>query len=159
MIKLIVLVFGLTIFLNSCYTVNTELVIPAQPEKVWAVLMDEAGYNEWNPDLVPIDGEIKEGNILTYRMTDAEGKQSDVEAEVIKLEKEKVLNQFGGLTGILTFDHYYILKAVQEGTHVTQHEEYKGIWVPFWDASWVEPAYNKVNQALRERVKQLEESK
>ena len=57
----------------------------------------------------------------------------------------------------MTFDHTYLLEAVEGGTRVTQHEEYRGIGVLFWDASWVEPAYSKVNEALRDRVAQLKE--
>ena len=45
-------------------------------------------------------------------------------------------------------------EPVKGGTKVTQREEYRGIAVWFWDADWVEPAYQKANQALRDRVLQ-----
>ena len=85
-------------------------------------------------------------------MTQPNGEIGEIEAEVIKIEEEKELNQYGGMWGILTFDHKYILEPVEGGTRVTQHEEYRGIGVLFWDASWVEPAYGRVNEALRDRV-------
>ena len=53
---------------------------------------------------------------------------------------------------IVTFDHTYLLKEVASGTLVIQHEEYRGLYVPFWDASWVEPAYQRVNEALKNQV-------
>ena len=48
-------------------------------------------------------------------------------------------------------------RRLDGGTRVVQHEEYRGLGVWFWDASWVEPAYSKANEALRDRVAQLKE--
>ena len=139
----------------SCTSVHTELFIPADPEEIWSVLIDAQGYKEWNPVLVPIKGEIREGEILMYRMTQPHGEQSELEAEVIKIDERKKLNQYGGVPGLLTFDHTYLLEPADSGTLLIQHEEYRGIGVWFWDNSWVEPAYAKVNEALRERVMEL----
>ncbi len=139
----------------GCKTVHTELIVPAEPREVWAVLSDGPGYKEWNPVLVPVEGELREGAKLKYSMTDGTGKKSIVSARVVRMIPERKLNQFGGIPGILTFDHTWSLKPVKGGTLVVQHEEYRGIWVPFWDASWVEPAYKKANEALRERVRKL----
>ena len=136
-------------------TVHTELTIPASPEEIWSVLTDAAGYEAWNPVLVPIEGSLQEGEKLTYQMTQPDGQQSVIGATVQKMVPQKELNQYGGIPGILTFDHTYRLEPVDGGTRVTQHEEYRGIGVLFWDASWVEPAYSNVNEALRDRVAQL----
>lgn len=38
-----------------------ETVIAATPERVWAVLVDLPGYAAWNPWLVRVDGEAKQG--------------------------------------------------------------------------------------------------
>jgi hypothetical protein len=67
----------------------------------------------------------------------------------------KELNQSGGFPGILTFDHYYLLEKVDKGTKVIQKEDYSGIGVWFWDNSWIEPAYIKINEALKKRVLEL----
>ena len=138
-----------------CKTVHTELVIPAQPEEVWAVLADGSKYGEWNPVLVPVEGQLREGAAVRYQMTEPNGNQSMIDSKVVKMIPNQKLNQFGGIRGIITFDHTYLLEPVSGGTKVTQHEEYRGVYVPFWDASWVEPAYAKVNEALRDRVLQL----
>ena len=89
-------------------------------------------------------------------MNQPDGKQSNVTAKVIKRVNEKVLNQFGGIPGILTFNHKWLLEPVDGKTRVIQHEEYRGVWVWFWDYSWVEPSYQKANEALRDRVVQLQ---
>lgn len=141
--------------LFGCATVHTEIVIPAVPADVWAVLSDGSGYKDWNPVLVPLEGEFEQGNVLRYEMTDVEGKKSEVKAEVIEIVEQQKLNQYGGVWGVLTFDHTWMLEPLDGGTKVTQHEEYRGVGVIFWDYSWVEPAYAKANEALKQRVAEL----
>ena len=150
-----IILLSMLVAISGCTSVHTELFIPAEPKEIWAVLVDAQGYKEWNPVLVPIEGKIREGEKLTYQMTEPNGKQSEIEAEVVKIIEEKELNQYGGMWGILTFDHKYVLEPVEGGTKVIQQEEYNGIGVWFWDNSWIEPAYNKVNKALSDRVAQL----
>lgn len=133
-------------------TVHTEITIPAPPAKVWAELSNASGFKEWNPVLIPVDGEFRKGVKLKYKMIQPDGKTSLVDATVVKMKKERLLNQYGGIPGILTFDHSYLLEPVDGGTKLTQHEEYRGIWVLFWDPSWVQTAYEKANEALKKRV-------
>ncbi|MEM7310863.1 MAG: SRPBCC domain-containing protein [Planctomycetota bacterium] len=136
-------------------SVHTELVVPAPPEAVWAVLMDTGSYGDWNPVLVSAEGALAEGNGIDYTMRQPDGKESPISARVTSLVERQELRQFGGIRGVLTFDHRYTLEPAPEGTRVTQHEEYRGIGVHFWDASWVEPAYARVNEALGERARAL----
>ena len=152
--KWILLVLPLALL--SCKAVHTEITIPAEPETIWAVLADTSGYKAWNPVLVPIEGDFREGAKIKYQMVQPDGKKSEVMARIKKLTKPRELNQAGGIFGILTFDHKWLLEPVDGGTRVTQHEEYRGIWVWFWDASWVEPTYRKANEALKERVIDLQ---
>ena len=151
-IILVPVVILLVLYLTGRKSVHTEIFIPADPEKIWAVLMDVTGYKEWNPVLIPVEGEFTEGARLKYEMVQPDGKRSKLNARVIKLIDQKLLNQFGGIPGILTFDHKYILDPVNEGTRVTIHEDYRGIGVLFWNASWVEPAYERINTELEKRV-------
>ena len=59
----------------------------------------------------------------------------------------------------MTFDPTWSLEPVDGGTRVTQHEEYRGIGVWFWDYSWVESAYARANEALKKRVLQVIEER
>ena len=136
----------------SCKSVHAELTIPAPPEKIWSVLMDGENYGAWNPVLVEVEGEYREGAVLTYQMMTESGEAAEVEARVVKLDPARELNQAGGYWGILTFDHHWILEPVEGGTRVTQHEDYEGVGVLFFDPSWFEAAYGRGNVALRERV-------
>lgn len=133
-------------------TVRAEIDIAAPPEEVWAVLTDAERYTEWNPVFVRVDGQYAEGAEMAYGMRDAKGNTLDVTARVVKFDVARELNQFGGMRGILTFDHHWTLEPAGEGTRVVQHEEYRGIGVWFWDPSWFEGAYGRANEALRDRV-------
>lgn len=144
--------------LVGCETFRTEITIPAEPAKVWAVLTDAPGYAEWNPVIVGVEGEFREGAELKIRVREPDGREISMTSTVERLEDQRTLNQFGGVPGILTFDHTYRLEPVEGGTRVTQYEEDRGLWVLFWDSSWIEPAYRNVNEALRDRVIALEQA-
>jgi len=148
---------GIVTFLSlfGCATVHTKIVIPAPADVVWSVLTDTGGYKDWNPVLIPVEGELREGEKLKYRMIQPDGKESIVGAKVVKMVNQQLLNQTGGIPGVLTFNHKWLLNPVDGETRVTQHEEYRGIWVWFWDHSWVEPAYTQANEALKNRVLQI----
>ena len=135
-------------------SVHTEIVIPAPPEAVWAVLSDPAHFSEWNPVIVDVQGAYREGEQVTNRVI-IDGSESTMASRVVRVEPNRLLNQRGGPSGILTFDHTWQLEPVENGTHVRQREEYRGIGVWFWDASVMEPLYGQANEALRARVLDL----
>ncbi|MEO1269724.1 MAG: SRPBCC domain-containing protein [Myxococcota bacterium] len=138
--------------LSGCATVHTEVVIPAPPERVWSVLTNAQGYADWNPVMVSARGSHVEGTMVTYVVREPDGSENTIEARVERAAPEKELNQTGGVWGILTFDHQWLLEPVPGGTRVIQHEEYRGVGVWFWDESWIGPAYEGANEALRQHV-------
>lgn len=133
-------------------SVRVELTINASPDEIWTVLTDAASYPEWNPIFVSVQGSFDEGAHLAVQMQSPDGGVTLVEPVVKKLVVGQELNQTGGITGVLTFDHTWKLDAVPDGTRVTQYEEYRGIGVLFWDPGWVEDAYQLANENLRDRV-------
>ncbi|MEW8627368.1 MAG: SRPBCC domain-containing protein [Candidatus Thiodiazotropha sp.] len=151
-----VLVLLVVLYLSGRKTFHAEIFIPAPPEKVWAVLTDEKGYKHWNPLLVPKEGKFSTGNKIVYQMTQPDGKQSDFPSKIISIEPLRLIKQFAGMPLVLTADHEYRLKAENGGTRVIQHEVDNGIVMHFWDSSWVQPSYEKVNEALKKRIMELQ---
>ncbi|MEO0814609.1 MAG: SRPBCC domain-containing protein, partial [Myxococcota bacterium] len=154
-IALVVLLLGVIVMTLSIFghkKVHSELVIPASPAEIWAVLTETAAYAEWNPVFVSVTGEHREGAKLSYEMKDQSGKTSTVSATVKKVVPERELNQFGGIPGVVTFDHHWVLEAVEGGTRVTQWEQYRGLYVWFWDPTWFGEQYQKAIEALRDRI-------
>ncbi len=140
------------LYLLSGKSVRTELVIEANPQQIWEVLMNEEGYKKWNGVLVPIKGEIEQGNKLTYKLVQPDGGSIEIGMTVAKLIPLKLLNQRGGIPGIFTYDHRYILEPVGNTTKVTIHEDFKGLVVLFWDTGWVQQAYTDLNESLRRHI-------
>ena len=146
----VLLIGAAAIFSNKTYRV--ERTISATPEAVWAVLMDTAAYGEWNPVFVKVEGSYAAGGTVLNTFKDPSGKLFDVTNKVEALEPNRLLRQKGGFTGMLTFDHQWILEPVEDGTKVTQYEIDRGLYVWFWDDSWIVPKYTEVLQALDREV-------
>ncbi len=148
----LILLILIVLFLIGHKSVHSEVNIPASPAEVWAVLTDVEKIAEWNPVLVPIEGELIAGSTIKYRFNQDADNQYDIPATVKRIVKNQLLNQTGGLFGIITFDHQYQLEPAGAGTRLIIHEEYRGIMVPFWNPAPVEQAYERLAKALRDRV-------
>ena len=148
-----------TLYLLGRETFHAEITIEATPEEVWSVLTDAPGYAAWNPLLVPVSGDFSEGAEVEYQMTQPNGRQSTMKTRVTKVVALEELSQHAGYPGVLTADHTYRLEPTQGGTRLIQHEVDNGVAMLFWDSSWVQPAYERVNLALKRRVEQLKNSR
>lgn len=133
-------------------TFHVETTIPAPPEEVWRVLMDTASYPDWNPTFVRVVGSYELGAKMQSTVRDPEGKLLEMTATVRALEPARELRQSGGIPGIITFDHSWLLEPVAGGTKVVQHELDRGALLWFWNSDWIEPAYLQTNEALAARI-------
>ena len=140
------------LYITGSKSVHSEVVVPASLKLVWAVLIDTERYKKWNSVLVPLEGELREGGEVLYEFHQDSDKAYKITSKVVQVSEETLLNQRGGMQGILTFDHRYQLEPTHNGTKVIIHEEYRGIGVHFWDPAPVEAAYHRLNQALKDRV-------
>lgn len=147
-----IIILLLPVFVG-CKTFHAEIHIPAEPDVIWSVLTDETLYPKWHTVLSPVEGEVlKEGGTVQYNVKEKDGSEYVAEVTVLEMTEGKKLNQKGGLPGLLTFNHTYLLEPSEGGTRLIQHEEYSGVFLLFWDTSWIEPAYQKSNENLRELV-------
>ena len=137
-------------------TFHVELDIPAPPDAVWSVLTDTERYPEWNPTQIAVQGKHVEGEKITATFAPPEGDPLNIEMTVRTVDAPKRLRNGGGTPGVLTFDHSWILEPIDGGTRVIQHEVDGGIGMWFWDSSWIEPAYRRASEALRDRVLALQ---
>lgn len=157
-----ILIIGIIIFMLFIVllalgnkSVHHEIEIDAAPENVWQVLVDTDSYDNWNPVMQLLEGEIKEGNKVTYRFTQDAENVSEIPSNVKTIVPNRLLNQGGGLPLVLTFDHKYMLEPSGSGTKLTIHEDYAGIGVNFWDPAPVAAAYGRLNEAIKKRAESL----
>lgn len=153
MITIAIVLVSLTVLaIVGRKSVHAEILIPAYTSEVWDVLMDQEAYPAWNPVLIPVQGKLEEGSRLKYEFHQNESSVSILSARVKKVLEYELLNQAGGIPGILSFDHKYTLERQAGGTRVIIHEDYRGIWVLFWNPRPVEDAYDRMAKALKDRV-------
>tara|TARA_B100001939_G_scaffold78050_1_gene66008 strand:- start:1144 stop:1650 length:507 start_codon:yes stop_codon:yes gene_type:complete len=154
-IILVIILIIVVLHLVGRKSVHTEILIKAKPADVWQVMMDKGSYNQWNTVLIPIEGELTEGSTVKYKFNQDENSSSEIPSTVHKIIDNELLNQKGGMAGMLTYDHKYILVEVDEGTKLTIHEDYRGIFVPFWNPAPVQMAYEKLSVQLKERAEKI----
>ena len=133
-------------------TFHVEIAIPASTDAVWAVLVDTEAYPQWNPVFVEVEGAYTEGETVLNKVRDPGGAVLEMTALVETVRPGAELRQSGGIPGILTFDHRWLLESIEGGTRVVQHEVDRGIGLWFVDTDWIEPAYSAANEALAKRV-------
>ena len=155
----VVAVILAVLYLAGRKSVHSEIVIPAPANAVWQVLTDTGAYRKWNTVLIPVEGEFAAGNTVRYEFNQDESTTSTIPTTVKQVVENELLNQGGGMPGVLTFDHRYVLEPVAGGTRVTIHEDYRGIGVNFWNPSPVQAAYERLNRELRDRVVSLQQGK
>ena len=145
----------LLLFLLGRKSVQTSVFVAAKPQKVWSVLTSTSTAKDWNTVLVPVDGSLIPGTQIDYEFYEVPGeKPSKIKASVNQVILDSLINQSGGIPGILTFDHYYILHNADTGTVVEIKEAYQGIMVPFWSPHGVEKAYARLLEALKQHVQE-----
>ena len=133
-------------------TFHVERVIAADEAIIWDILSDTERYQEWNPVFVSVDGAYKEGASLTNTVRFPTGALVEMAAQVKSVTPLREVHQRGGTPGVITFNHQWLLEPIEGGTRVIQHELDRGLYLWFWDSSWIEPAYESVLDALELRA-------
>ncbi|MEM6698187.1 MAG: SRPBCC domain-containing protein [Bacteroidota bacterium] len=150
-IVLFILIVFLLLSVLGRKSVHQEIFINATAERVWEVLLDTDNYKDWNPTMELIEGKVEEGQKVKYRFTQDADNVSEIPSKVKQVVPNSLLNQGGGLPFILTFDHKYILEDSNGDTKLIIHEDYRGIWVHFWNPTPVEKAYGRLCSAIKEQ--------
>ena len=133
-------------------SVHAELVIEVAPSAVWNALMDTSSYGDWNPIFTRVDGVFDEGAKMALSMTTSDGSSTDIEVVVREMIPNEKLHQAAGIPGVLTANHQWLIEEVSQGTRVTQHEEYRGVGVLFYDPAYVQDLYQQGLENLKKRL-------
>ncbi len=115
--------------------IRTEVLIHADPEKVWNMLMDFEGYPDWNPFITLIKGESKKGSKIKVRLEQPDAMGMTINPRVLALKDKKEFRWLGHLLipGLFDGEHIFELKENNDGTTTfVQREIFRGLLVPFF---------------------------
>jgi hypothetical protein len=109
----------------------STVVINASQAHVWSILTDAAGYKDWNPEIVNIDGAIAAGARITARVTLGDGAVRSVPQTVTSLEPPARMEWVGGLPlGLFVGRRIYTLTPGPGGVEFRLHVQMSGLLSP-----------------------------
>lgn len=103
----------------------TEIEIAAPAPAVWAVLADTNGHADWNPLIVSMEGEVKEGTQLRNILQLPGASPMEFTPRVLVATENVELRWLGdaGVPGIFDGEHYFLLEETGGGTTLFRHGE------------------------------------
>lgn len=140
--------------------IETEIVIKAAPEKVWAILTDFDSYPVWNPFIKSVTGRVKAGNRITIRINPPGAKGMTFKPQVLAFESNKELRWLGRLWLPGLFDGEHKFELIDNGNGTTtfkQSEKFKGVLVPLLEKQLdnnTRSGFVEMNQKLKELAEQ-----
>jgi hypothetical protein len=139
-------------------TILTSIQINASVEKVWAILTDFKNYNNWNPFIVSIIGDLVIGNKISVIITAPDSKPVVFHPEILTFEPNKELSWLGILFSKILFsgEHQFKLIDNGDGTTTFHHNEiFKGLLVPLLQKQLdtkTRKGFEDLNLKLKERA-------
>ena len=136
--------------------VRTEVIIHANSDSIWKILINTADYPNWNPYIYQVTGIVKKGKMVSFRM---KGKSKDraFSAKILELDSGKRFAWGGGLLFFLKAKHYFILVPIDESTTTLIQGEY---WKGFFGKSLGKNVYKDACEnfvSMNIKLKQLVE--
>jgi hypothetical protein len=138
--------------------IKTELLIQAEPEKIWKVFTQFEDYPKWNPFVKSIQGNVELGATIIVKLSPPGAKGMIFKPKVLAFQKNTEFRWLGKLLfkGLFDGEHIFQLIDHQNGTTTFIHSErFTGILVPlFWKQldNQVRQGFIMMNAALKERV-------
>lgn len=136
----------------------TEILIGAQPVRIWTILTDFSSYPDWNPFIRRIAGSPVAGNRLTISIKPPSGRAMTFRPLVLACVENRELRWRGRLPvpGLLQGEHYFRVDSTTPGrARLTQGEHFSGVLIPFLRRFLdgpVRSGFIEMNQALKSRA-------
>ncbi len=135
--------------------IKGSVMINVPADKVWAVLSERALYQEWNPFITQLSGELKEGNPLDVTVVLPDRKDTKFKSKVIKVEPNKELLTRGAIKkGLLTSEHSFLIETIEEKKCVfSQRVVFTGLMTLFAGKTIkaAQVNLNKMNEEMKKR--------
>jgi len=136
----------------------TAVDIEAAPETVWQVLTDFSAFPSWNPFIVRITGEPRQGSRLEVRIQPPGARAWTFRPRITAYEPNRELRWIGRLVipGLFDGEHGLIIEPrTPRSVRFIQRELFSGVLVPFmWNQveQKTRRGFEDMNRALKTRA-------
>jgi hypothetical protein len=136
-------------------TVREEMVIVAPRERVWRLLTEFEGYEDWNPFITWARGDARIGDTVRFRRKPQASDAEEIEAEVMDVKVRRKLRWRSRkyLPGILDEEHTFrVLPLGPDRVRLVYEGRFEGVLQPFADLEETKRGYERMAHALRDRA-------
>ncbi|MEJ2445769.1 MAG: SRPBCC domain-containing protein [Exilibacterium sp.] len=134
---------------------NSEVVIKASAERVWSVVSAFDKYPEWNPFLLSITGNLREGEPLSVKVK-MQDKTNLFKVRVTRVSAGREFRWQTGWKGLLRSEHYFSVRKINESkVSFRQGEIFWGVFSFIIGHGLLEQAasnFERMNEALKQRA-------
>ena len=137
---------------------RTEIQISAPIDQVWQVLTDFDHWEDWNPMVTQVSGNVSVGSKLNITMRGPDTKDAmKYQPTLLEVNPPRGLRWRATMMSGLMFtnDRVFELSEKNGGTVLVNKEEFSGLMVPlFWGKMnlFVVPMLEKMNKALKDKL-------
>src|SRR5690606_2451688 len=138
--------------------IESQIIINAPAEAVWAVLSDFQAYPTWSPSIAEFYGNPQVGQRTQVLLTQPGGTSMKMNPIFLKIDANQELRWKGKLliNGIFDGEHYFILNRISNNQpQLIQGEIFTGILVPLFKKMIhgnTKKGFELFNAAIKERV-------
>lgn len=143
------------------FTIEHELEFAGSPSEVWDVFMDAARYADWNPYLLELTGELRDGGEIEILIIQQNWDEPMRLTEtVVDIDPPVSLHWRGSLApaGFFQTDHSFRIESIgADRVRFTQREEFRGKLAEYFDDEWkghTQRAFRAMDEALARRVEE-----
>src|SRR5690349_17632320 len=76
---------------------HSSVLIDAPPETVWTALVDGAAYQDWNPEIIAVEGQMKSGARIAVRVRLGSGAIRKMSMRITAFDAPQRMEWTGGL--------------------------------------------------------------
>ncbi len=133
--------------------IKTEIIINAEIEKVWRILVNFEKYHEWNPYIKSISGNKKVGEQLLVNIHPPGGNETTIKTLILKFEENKEFRWLGKLlfNGLFDGKHYFKLSTNNGMTTLMHGEEFSGLLLNLFgnNLDKTQSGFKLMNEAIK----------
>lgn len=142
--------------------IRTEILIQTTAERVWKVLTDFSAYDEWNPYIMTITGELKVGARLYIKIHSPGGREKRIRPIISSVVPKKKLYWQGKLffSKLFKGEHCFELEQLEPTLVRFKHyEKFRGALLPlvFQRIKFdTKRGFEEMNRAIKVRAEKVD---